>query len=99
MLDGVGNKFIHDERERDCYVSAYNEPIGVDCERPGHFGIARRRCKLLAKVGKVPVQLNCSNVIKFVELLMNGSHGRDTGCCAPELLSCRTCCLQIQKAR
>ena len=78
MLDGVGDKFVHDERERDCYVCAYNEPIGVDRER-----IARRRCKLLAKVRKVPVQLNCSNGIKFVDLSMNGSHGRDTGSRAP----------------
>jgi hypothetical protein len=51
MLDGVGDKFVHDERERDCYISAYNEPIGgVDRER-----IAGCRRKLLAKIGKVSV--------------------------------------------
>ena len=101
MLNGVGHKFVHDERERNGHVSADDERIGIDYKWPGPVGTARRGRNLLTKVGEVPVKHHRSDIIKFLKLLVNSGDGRDTGSSVVELTCCgaRCSCLQMQKAR
>ena len=101
MLDGVGDQFVHDECERDCYVRRNCERFRVDGNWPCPIGTARGRCNLLTKIDEVTVKQHCPNVVILVKLLVNGGDGRDTRSCVAEQTSCGPRCLglQMQKAR
>ena len=50
MLNGVRDQFVDDKAKRHREISADDERVGVDCNRPGLIGAARCRRDLLAKV-------------------------------------------------
>ena len=77
MPNGVRDQFVDDKAERHREVSADDERLGVDCQRPGAIGAARCRRDVPAKVDEILVKRTCSDVVRFMKLFMNGSYGRN----------------------
>src|ERR1700691_5883606 len=75
MLNGVRDEFVNNKTKRHREIRADDERIGIDCQCPGSIGAARRSCDFSAKVDKVPVKRDRSDVIRYMQLSMNGSYG------------------------
>ena len=77
MLDGVSDQFVDDEAKRYRKIGADQERIGVDCYRPGLVRATRCRCDFPTKVDEIPVKRYRFDVVRFMQLLMNGGYGRN----------------------
>ena len=77
MLNGVGDQFVHDQRERGRHLSGDSERVGVDDERPRSIGAARCGCDRLTKIDEVTINLHRSDIVIFVKLLVDDGDGPD----------------------
>jgi len=77
MLNGVRDQFVDDKAKRHREISADDERVDVDCNRPGLIGAARCRRDFLAKVDQIPVKRDRSDVVGQMKLVMNGCYGRN----------------------
>ncbi len=85
MLNGVRDQFVDDKAKRHRKISADDERVGVDCDRPGLIGAARCRCDFPAKFDEILVKRDRSDVVRHVKLSMNGCYGRNARGCIVEL--------------
>ena len=87
VLNGVGDQFVHDQRERRRHLSGDSERVGVDDKRPRSIGAARCGCDRLTKIDEVTINLHRSNIVIFVKLLVDDGDGLDARRCVVKLIA------------
>ena len=96
MLNGVGDQFVHDQRERGRHLSGDSERVGVDDKRPRSIGTARCGCDRLTKIDEVTINLHRSDIVIFVKLLVDDGDGLDARRCVVKLICCGARCFGLQ---